>query len=241
MFSIAQARLKYKDLATNPLIIDNIIAMEIVLNRLHNSIFHYTLSLGQDTARLFNNDYPFECANLSFNFIKYPLTADSIEEVIKSFNNVNNDFSFRIHGAIKQNDRYLEALVNIGDQDGNSISDYRMIFAGEKFSKASPKRRWINLPTFKKKVYLYVETKEMVLTREIETALYSLFIDKTDIQRIMYYSSLNLNTLELKSFIDKLSKKTGYKNSLDMLSYLNEDLKKQGYDNIFGTVINKLK
>lgn len=217
------------------------IATEMVFYELHKSIFHYTVSIGKDVQYLLNPSYPTSLNCITFNFIKYQLSSDSIEELIKSFNKSDSVFLYRLHGNIIDRGEFLEAFLTISDKYANIITDYRMCFYFASSNKKDFKQKWIKLPTINEKVFLFVEEKEKVLIDEFDYLIHSLCINVIDIIRIKYILSHELRKSSVRFYLDKLAEKLKYSDRFSLIHDIEKFFSKDQYSEALYSAVEQIK
>ena len=226
---------------SNPIIIDYLVANDLLLYAISNSYFRDNLCIADDYRYLFDKKYPLDLINLKINVSKYKLNVESIKEIVTALNLANKKIKINVDNiSVDQYDNYIVTL-SFYDNYHNIISKIRYTFFSNYIAKKGLRNYlWVTLPYLKIKAYLCFEVKELSLARNIFSLLYenSFILNKVDAKRMNYLLSQHISQTTFKKAIDLELRFHSYKKEIfinDLNDILNEEEIKNTLD------INRIK
>lgn len=245
MINIKDIRFKNRK-EKNPIILDYKIANELFLYALYKSYFRNNIVVSDDYRYLIDKQYPKGLVYLTFIVVKYKLNEESIREIVNALNIANKEIKISVDAIDTNEYENYHVTLNFYDNYQNSISRITYKFMTNYVAKSGLRdSKWFTLPLLKEKIYIPLESKELVLIRNVTSLLYEncFYLDAKVAKRINYLLTTHLSNIFINKSIDLETRFHNYKKDIyinDILDILDEKEIEQLLDKAtIKTILNK--
>ena len=151
------------------------VSQDIILSKIANSRYKDNITIkGGVVMHNISNDIRRATRDLDIDFIKYSLADTSIQNFIKSLNNINDDIKIEISGDIvplhHQDYDGKRVYIRLDDKYGNSINT-KLDIGVHKLFDLKQDEYCFDLSLINKKVNLLINSKEQIFTEKLKSLL----------------------------------------------------------------------